>query len=258
MWHRFALTLLLIVAGAAVVACGGGEPDTTPETAPEGSADVAPAADPPPDAPAENTDLTAEAREALGHEDRNRRLDSAWKLGQRDDIPGPAKAELLLEAIENEIRQPTPGPADGSYLDASEMARYVYTLALGRVATQVPDAVREVASGGRSELRDRAVLALGYAGHREVIPELREILRTSAIGDIRAEAARLMGDLEAREAIPDLREALLDPHQVVVESMMGGGSTELFPVRNSAAKALRKLGFRVELTPEQEYRIIDP
>ena len=243
-WHSIALRFFVIAASVAVAACGTDAPDNQPDAAPPTEPQTA------------NHVPFAEVQQALNHEDRNRRLDTAWILTQRDDIPAPAKAQLLLGAIEREIRQPTPGPARGSYLTATEWSSYVYTRALGKVAPKALDTLRDAATDETGELRARAVLALGYAGQREVIPDLQDLLRVSTIGDVRSEAAHLLGELQAEEAIPDLRQAALDTHSVTIESL-GGGGRQFFPVRESALRALQKLGLTIELTEEGEYRIVD-
>jgi HEAT repeat protein len=233
----------VIIAVVAAAACGSDAPDNQQDAAPPTGLQTA------------NEDPFEEVQQALNHEDRNRRLDTAWTLTQRDDIPAPIKAQLLLDAIEREIRQPTLGAAQGSYLTATEWSSYVYTRALGKIAPGALAALRDTATNETGELRARAVLALGYAGQREVIADLQDLLRSSAIGDVRSEAAHLLGDLGAQEAIPDLRQAALDTHSVRVDSP--GGGRKFFPVRESALRALESLGLTIELTEEGEYRIVE-
>lgn len=203
-------------------------------------------------------DPAVQIQQSLAHQDWNRRLDAAWQLGDRQDIPAPARLTLLLDALEREINQPTLGPAPrGTYLSTTEWLRYVYTRALGKLAPQALETLRQAVNQQTGEVRARAVLALGYAGQRDAIPELQALLRTSTVGDVRSDAAYLLGELEAHEAIPDLRQAALDTYLVDVDNL-DGGATELYPVRVSAMKALEELGLTVELTEEGEYRVLDP
>ena len=246
------LLLLMVV----LLLIGGCQREEPREGAP---AEAGPAEEVPVAAPSEGPEAPsplAALEQALEDEDWQRRLETAWQLSDRQDIAAPKRAELLLGAVEREVAEPTPGPPPyGTYLSRSEWLTFHYTRALGELGPEALEPVRRAVAEETGELRARALLALGYAGQREVVLDLREVLRTSQDGELRTDAAYLLGRLGAREAIPDLRQALTDPYRVTVESHHGR-TRELYPVRDQALGALEELGLTVELTGEGEYRVV--
>lgn len=235
------LAAALTVLGLAV-GCQGEQTEGSPDAVPE----------------AERQDAATEVEQALRDADWNRRLEAAWGLTERRDVAAPTKVRLLLDALEREIGDPTVAASPhGTYLSTSEWIRFVYTRALGESDSAGLETLRTAAQEESGEKRARAILALGYAGEAAVTPQLLELLRTSAVGDVRSDAAYLLGELRAQEAIPDLRQALVaDAYVVAVESLAGGWS-DMYPVRVQAMRALKQLGLVLELTDDGQYRVIE-
>jgi HEAT repeat protein len=176
------------------------------------------------------------------------RLSAANSLGARADIPPERRAELLLEALAREVARPTgAAPLPGSYVPMTSLIRLQYLRVIGDLGTGATAVARASIRRTTGEAREWAILALGEAGAREAVPQLREVLRTSRHGEVRMTAARLLGALQAREAIPELRAALTDPFTATVSSdAHGGPRSPFYPVRGQAASALKKLGLTVE------------
>lgn len=197
--------------------------------------------------------------EALQDKDPRRRFEAARSLPGREDIPASRRAGLLFEALEQEVSEPTPGPPiyRKSYLPASDFLKLHYTRSLGELGPDAVDTLKKTAEEGSGEVRERAVLALGYAGEREVIPRLRELLRLSEHWQVRNSAAYLLGELQAEEAVPELKQALQDNYTLTRE--VYGDLREFYPVRQKAAGALKKLGFGIERGEgADEFRVLEP
>ena len=264
---------LLVVVPLGLLGCGreGPEQDSpevaeapTPreETTSERVAPAAPQEQPSPEAvePAAPAMPTlAQLEQALRDENPRRRLEAVWSLPKRDDLPAPERARLLLEALEGEISEPTTGPpvTEGAYLPASDFLKLHYTRTLGALGPEAIDSLREATASDKPEVRARAFLALGYAGQHDVIPQLRELLRTSEHWQVRNDAAFLLGELRAREAVPELKEALRDSYKIIDE--INGRRHEFYPVRQQAQGALKQLGFTIERGEGvDEFRVLGP
>ena len=272
MWHRLggeddpvitkrALARVLggkvILAGLALAAgCGSEAPDPEHDRSAsdiQGEAAQVGAPNAPQPGP------VAQVEQALTGPDRPRRLQTAWSLPDRTDVDPTTQARMLLEAVEEEIADPDTGrPPEGTYLSATEWARYVYTLALGRLDPAGLEVVRQTAGDATGELAERATLALAYAGDSTAVPGLVILLETSGTGDVRSDAAYLLGELGAVEAIPALRRAAENDPYVARTERLGGGWTEIYPVKTAAMRSLEQLGLSVELGEDGQYRLIDP
>jgi len=116
---------------------------------------------------------------------------------------------------------------------------------LGGQGADAQAVLRKAVDGASGEVRERAVLALGYAGDRSVIPEVRRILLEAENPTVRMDAAHLLGELQDPSAKADLEKALDDPYSV--EQDQGGGwMVRIFPVRDQAISALAALGVQTQ------------
>jgi len=176
------------------------------------------------------------------------RLRTASSLAGRADIPAERRAELILDALGQEVTSPASGPPlAGSYLPLSGVFRlhYVHLIEdLGPAATRPARAALQDASGER---REWTSIALGASGDKGAAPALRELLRRSRHPDVRMSAAYFLGILGDRSAVGDLKAALADPATARVRSDGSGPPDHtLYPVREQAAGALQALGLAVE------------
>jgi HEAT repeat protein len=172
------------------------------------------------------------------------RVGAARALLADAEVAPAEKAALLLDVLRREVREPTGegGPAK-SYLSATEWARSQYTRTLAETGPAGLAALRRAAREETGEVRERAVLALGYAGQGDAVPALRDLLRASATGEVRAAAAWILGNLRSGEAVPELEAALADPYEATVTRY--GRTISFFPVREQALGALEALGREV-------------
>jgi HEAT repeat protein len=183
------------------------------------------------------------------------RLEAAWSLPDRADLPVEQRATMLLDALEAPWEGEDEVP-DHDYLPASNGLRLELTRALGELGAEAIPALRRAAAGGDEVGRECALLALGHLGQRDVIPDLIALLRDSYYVEVRMEAARVLGILGANEAIPDLEAALNDPYFAYGSDSLG--EYTICPVREQAAGALEALGVDVERLEDDEFRVRRP
>lgn len=244
--------IVLLLAVLFMTGCSREEAEqsTSPEVAQEATETTVPTP-----APAPST--AEEIEEALQDKDPGRRLVAARSLPAREDIPAAERTEILLAVLGKEIAEPTAGPAPyGTYVSTTDWLRYHYTRTLGELGPESIEILQQAAVGDNREARERAILSLAYARQQEIVPDLRELLRTSSNGEVRSDAAYLLGRLRAREAIPELKKALEDSYKVIMENRER--SFELYPVREQALGALEELGLTVELADDGLFRVVEP
>lgn len=232
-----------------LAACGGRRLDWTSASATMTAIALLPADTATPTA----TPNAADLRAALGADDWQQRQAVAQALPTRTDIAAAERADMLLAAVATEAGEPIEAqPPNGAYLSASGLLRLTYTRSLGALGPDALATLRRAAQSDDAAVRERAILALGYAGDREALPQLRALLAESADGDVRMLAAFLLGELQDRDAIPALETALADEYNVYFEGD-GDVATTIYPVRNQAAGALHKLGVAVERQEDGSY-----
>jgi hypothetical protein len=165
---------------------------------------------------------------------------------QASDVQPEQRASLLIEAMREEIRSPDPAPPifEGAYLPAHDFLMLWHTKRLGDVAREDPGAVSSLAEGLSGQEKERALLAMGYAGNRAYIPQIRELLAQSEHWQVRNSAAFVLGEMKAEAAAAELMNALHDDH--VMKLVEEGREIIFYPVRQKAQGALRKLGYAVE------------
>jgi HEAT repeat protein len=243
--------LLAAACCLLLAACGGRHLDWTSMAATM----TAIAKEPTETATATATPDAADLAKALSSDDWQQRLAAAQLLPTRSDIAAPERANMLLAAVATEAYQPIEAEAPGgAYLSASGLLRLSYARSLGSLGQDAIATLREAAGSDVTGVRERAVLALGYAGDREALPQLRDLLAQSDDGDVRMLAAFLLGELQDRDAIPALQEALTDGYSVYYEGD-GDVSLTLYPVREQAAGALRKLGVDAQRQEDGSYSV---
>lgn len=184
------------------------------------------------------------------------RLEAARSLPDRGDIPVKQRVDLLVGALEGELEIADESMPDQAYLPVSGVRRLQYTRALGELGDDAVSALRQIVAETEGEVRDHAILALGYLGQRDVIPDLITLLRESESVVIRMDAARVLGALDAKEAIPDLIAALEDDYLAYGRDSLG--EYTIYPVRDQAAGALGAMGIEVEITDDDTYTVRRP
>jgi HEAT repeat protein len=132
----------------------------------------------------------------------------------------------------------------------SEYLQQQAVIALGEVGdpTLLTDEIKRTKDGA---LKDRLTTALCMASKgKSATPETLQLLKTSKEGVVRALAARALGQAQYKPAIPALTAALRDGYKRPVTGKAGDPGR--YDVREDAATALRKLGFKVKRTDTAE------
>jgi HEAT repeat protein len=204
----------------------------------------------------EPTPDVATLEQTLHDVDWTLRLEAAWSLPDRVDLSAEQRVTLILDALQVPWDSAADVVPDHNYLPVSSVVRIELARALGELGAEAIPALRRAAAGGDEVGRECALLALGHLGQRDVIPQLREMLRDSYYVEVRMEAARVLGTLRASEAIPDLEAALNDPYFAYGSDSLG--EYTLYPVREQAAGALDALGVDVERLEDDEFRVRRP
>jgi len=175
------------------------------------------------------------------------RLRAAGVLAENPGIPAPRKAELLLDALQQEINSPAPLPSPaGSYLPLTGVIRLHYVHLIEDLGANASAPARAAISRQTGLAREWASIAWGASGAQDAAAPLRELLRTSRDPEIRMAAAYFLGQLGDRSAVGDLKQALSDQATAQVKSDAGEPPRSLYPVREQAAGALGTLGLEVE------------
>jgi HEAT repeat protein len=191
----------------------------------------------------------------LQSQDWQQRLAGAGLLAERGDIPVEKRVDLLATALGSEIGRPTQGiPPDGAYLPTTDIVRLQLTRSMGKLGAAGQAGLRAQAAATTGEMHERAVLALGYAGDRSVVAEVRQILLKSGSASVRMDAAHLLGQLKDPAARPELEKALQDAYGIE-HTQLSGFSGKVYPVREQAAAALAALGVKIEIVDHGVYRI---
>jgi len=236
--HPILKPLLLLTQCFLLVSCwsGCGEEESVPKTPAETG-------------PPTLEDLTARIKDPAWQ----KRLEALELVPGLDGVPAEDRAALLVESIKNEIGVKDPARVNGSYLGISEIIRLQLTRKLGEMSSADPRLLRDQLDDASGAARDHLLISLGYAGDREVAGELRRLLAEASDPLIRMDAARVLGLLEAQEARPELESALTDPYQVRFRDSLG--EAEIYPVREQAAGALKRLGVPISRTDDGGFRI---
>lgn len=187
-----------------------------------------------------------ELAQMMQGDDWHLRLAAGATLAVREDIPLPERVELLLQALEHEIESPARGPISPGvgYMPAEEYARLNLARSLTELGPEAVPSLRRAAGAASAGARDFLLIALADLGDQDTAPPVRDLLAHSPNPWLRMAAANVLGVLGDRESIPLLTAALQDPFMTTAESCIQ--QIDLFPVRESAAAALRELGVAVE------------
>jgi len=196
--------------------------------------------------------LMASMRAALASERPRKRWDALSDVRTATDIPVEERAALLVAAMRREIQQPDPSPpiAEGAYLPAHDFLMLWQTRTLGDLAREDPNLVSSLSEDASGELRERVILAMGYAGDRSYIQEIRRLLAESTNWQVRSSAAFVLGEMKAVEAAPELKQALQDDHLISFEE--NSQDLSFYPVRQQAQGALKKLGYSIKAGPGRD------
>jgi HEAT repeat protein len=176
------------------------------------------------------------------------RLTATDAVAASKHIPEGRRAELVLDALGQEISRPASAPPiAGSYLAPTGVFRLRYVHLIEDIGAAARDPARNAMQRGSGVHREWATIAWGASGAKEAGPALRELLRSSNQADVRMSAAHFLGRLGDRSAIGDLRAALRDPAtaRVGIDDTGDRGRT-IYLVREQAAGALMALGIKVE------------
>ncbi len=186
---------------------------------------------------------------ALASKDPRERWHALSELKRVAEIPLEKRADLLMEAMRQEIRNPDPAAPifEGAYLPAHDFLMLWQTRTLGDLAKEAPGIVASLVGDTSGEERERAILAMGYAGNQSYTPQIRILLAESTHWQVRNSAAFILGEMKAQEAAPELMNALKDAHQIKIGE--AGKEITIYPVRQKAQGALKKLGFVIEKGP---------
>ena len=133
---------------------------------------------------------------------------------------------------------------EGSYLPADAFTRLHFTRALTELGPEAVPALSEAVDDASGETREHLLIALTYAGDRDVLPEARALVTQAADPVVRMDVARALGKAGDQDAVAQLEAALQDPYVVTAEDHLG--TYTIYPVREQAAAALRALGVPVE------------
>lgn len=176
------------------------------------------------------------------------RMSAASALAECKKIPAERRAELLLDALGQEITMPASGPPlAGSYLPLTGVFRLHYVHMIEDLGSSAADPARAALQNSSGLRREWASIALGATGAKDAAPALRELLRSSEHADVRMSAAYFLGRLGDRSAVGDLKAALSDPATArVVSDVSEERGQTLYLVREQAAGALMALGLTVE------------
>ncbi len=185
-------------------------------------------------------------RSALTSENPRERWHALSAVTGAAELSLEQRAELLMGAMGQEIREPDPAPPifEGAYLPAHDFLMLWQTRTLGDLAKEDRALVSSLAEGASGEEKERLILAMGYAGNQSYIPQIRQLLAESTHWQVRNSAAFVLGEMKAREAAPELISALQDDHVIRLEEK--GQEVTFYPVRQKAQGALRKLGYTIE------------
>lgn len=176
------------------------------------------------------------------------RLSAANALRELPAIGERRRVELLLDALDREAAAPDSGPPlVGSYVPLTTFLRLQYVGLLDEVGPGAADAVRDANPSQTPAGREWRAVAAGATGAPGAAAGLRPLVRGSSDFAVRMMAAHYLGHLKDRDAVPLLRAALEDPARTrVTGSAPGRTPATFYPVRQTAAAALRELGLSVE------------
>lgn len=178
------------------------------------------------------------------------RLSAASALAEHPEIPAKRRAEMVLDALTQEVAMPAPAPPPaGSYLPLTGVIRLHYVHMIEDLGADAADPARTAMGQESGPAREWASIAFGASGAKDATPILRELLRSSSEADVRMSAAYFLGRLGDRSAVDDLKRALSDPATAQVNSKDSGRPRRTFyPVREQAAGALKNLGLKIQRT----------
>jgi len=118
-----------------------------------------------------------------------------------------------------------------------ETVLWEYVLAFKNLGTLTIPSLSEALKDNNKEFKYHIAVALALIGEKDICPILAETLQSSESGLLRSYAARYLGEFGYKNSIPILKKALQD-----TDCTPKG----YYRVRENAAKALEKLGIKVE------------
>lgn len=207
------------------------------------------------------------------------RIEAANAIADSDDMTTDRKGELLLEALRNELAEPTETPTSrwlGGSLSRSEHLHVVYYSLLAKVLT--PEAIWQRVQGiGEQKkpsdldrglqrrllfcfadaMEDRADLDGLDQQRKHAIGGLAKMLQESPDDFERAMAARSLGYLRASDRAPLLKEALSDPAFRHVKRDVKGPGPHMYLVRLEAAMALKRLGYTIIRSDTTQWEVVE-
>ena len=132
------------------------------------------------------------------------RLAVVQRLPDRQDVPVEVRTDLLLQALDREIVQPTQGSAPtNSYLPASSLLKLHLTRAFAKLGPDAIPALRGAAADGASgETRAHLLVALAYLGDQQALSQVRDLVTRASNPVVRIDAARALGEAGDVDAHP--------------------------------------------------------
>jgi HEAT repeat protein len=108
-----------------------------------------------------------------------------------------------------------------------------------------------------SQAREVMMIALTCCGDKSHEAEMIEIVQRDGNPTIRSFAIEALGNNGCHAAVPALLKQLEDPYEVSAGCLRTHGEETEFPVRDYSARALRRLGVKVDYVEGGEYKVDD-
>lgn len=207
------------------------------------------------------------------------RVELARLIAKDKTIPAKNQVNALTTVLREELENPcpNPGPIYGAYGPPTIYIRKQYVFALVNVGNealpylrqhleQLKLAVQNLSpslsnqqSVATAEIQ-HCLISLGLLGDKEVFPEVLKLLEIDD-GYVRQMAAGALANLKNKAAIRALKRALTDDFHHHDHSCMVVGSSNpdfylVYPVRQAAAFALKKFGFKI-VRDGNDFRIVN-
>lgn len=179
-------------------------------------------------------------------DDWHLRLAAGASLVDREELAMTERLKLLLQALEYEMKNPAQGPIGpgAGYTPTEEYARMQLVHCLSALGPEAVPELSRAADKASLQAVDYIRIALLKMGDEEARDPARELLARSTNPWLRTAAAEALGHAGDREAVSLLKEALQDPFMTTSRSCIQ--EIDYYPVRESAAAALRALGVGVK------------
>jgi hypothetical protein len=185
---------------------------------------------------------------------------AARDLGKMEGVGVQEKVDILIKALDDEIKNPTSNNyvRGTGYATVTESLKTHYMLGLEDIGAPVIPFLKEKLKISHGELKKRIQITLGHLGDQDVYSDMVDLLSYDNDGYIRSSAARALGDIGNKDAIPVLLKAIHDPFVVPSGSDVffpGMDTSIIYPVRDNAASSLRQFGIKVHSFGHEHYVI---